>query len=240
MKKFKTIFLISLLVLLAACANEKGDKQESKTPDPLEVSLIVQDTAKVNEKVTLKAEVSQSGNKVEDADEVEFEIRKPGSSESEMLASNNLGEGIYTASAAFDKKGKYTVISHVTARNLHSMPSRNITVAGNGGAKHSDHVHQHDSNTLLHFSPPPEPKTGEDLKLSVHIENNNVALDDADVRFEIWQNSSDKHDFVEAKAAGEGVYQAIHVFKAAGDYNIKIHFEKEGIHEHQLEKLAIQ
>ncbi|WP_409298573.1 FixH family protein [Peribacillus sp. SCS-26] len=232
--------MISMLVLLAACSDGKGEKQESKTPDPLEVTIVVQDTAKVNEKVTLKAEVSQGGKKVVDAEEVKFEIRKPGSEDSDMIAANNLGEGVYTASAAFDKKGEYTVISHVTARNLHSMPSRKVKVNGTGGNEHADHEHQHDSNTLLHFSPSSEPKTGEAIKLSVHIENNNVALEDADVRFEVWLNNSDKHEFVEAKPAGAGVYEANQIFKAAGDYNIKIHVEKEGIHEHQLEKLVIQ
>ena len=72
----------------------------------LEVELTVTETVEVDETVEMKALVTQGDEKIEDADEVVFEVWEEGKkSESEMIDSVNEKDGIYTAETSFDHDG---------------------------------------------------------------------------------------------------------------------------------------
>ncbi|GEN32253.1 hypothetical protein HNQ35_002466 [Cerasibacillus quisquiliarum] len=140
-KKWLSIMMMLGIVMLAAACGASDDIDELT---PLEVDLQVPETAEVGETVELKAVVTFGDKKVDDADDVEFEIWVDGEKEdpsnmddneaSEMIKPNNDGDGVYTAETTFDKDAVYVVQVHVTAEGLHTMPLQKITV-GDGEAE---------------------------------------------------------------------------------------------------------
>lgn len=129
MKKLFVFFFA--LFLLAACGNQNHEQSEQEV-FPLEVNLQVPATANPNEEVTLSAEVMYGEEKVQDANEVKFEIWKQSAKESsEMIEAKHKGDGIYEITYSFPEDGVYFVQSHVTAKNQHNMPKKQIVI-GNG------------------------------------------------------------------------------------------------------------
>ncbi|WP_433946582.1 FixH family protein [Paenibacillus sp. SN-8-1] len=115
--------LISLVLLLSGCAND-NHHEANEMPKPIEVKLTVAPTsAKVNEKVSFEAKVTQAGSNVDDAQEVTFEIWKDGSDKHSKINVTSAGDGKYVMLKSFNEAGSYHVISHVTADSQHSMPS---------------------------------------------------------------------------------------------------------------------
>ncbi|ASK64049.1 hypothetical protein CFK37_18750 [Virgibacillus phasianinus] len=127
-KKVWLFVLISAIALLAACTN---NDEESGTDEikMLEVEFAVPETADVGETVELKAIVTYGGEQVKDADKVEFEYWEKGNEDSSTkLKATNNGDGTYTADVSFDHKGVYEMYAHTTAKDLHTMPKKSITV----------------------------------------------------------------------------------------------------------------
>ncbi|MNN89583.1 hypothetical protein D3C81_2074190 [compost metagenome] len=77
-----------------------------------------------------EAKVTHQGNNVDDAKEVMFEYWKDGDAEDkhQKVTVDSSGDGMYELEQAFDEAGTYHVISHVTAKDQHSMPSTEFTV----------------------------------------------------------------------------------------------------------------
>ena len=95
----------------------------------------------------MAAVVTQGDEKVEDADEVVFEVWEEGKKDDSVkIESTNEKDGLYTAETTFDHDGLFHVQVHVTARGLHTMPIKEVTV-GNGGtyeeATCSEEEHEH-------------------------------------------------------------------------------------------------
>lgn len=130
--------LLTVLVIsvLAACGNDKKEEEQnhsehksSDKPQALEVALNVPKEAKSGEDVELSAEVTLGKEKVKDADEVMFEIVKDGDKgSSEMKKVKENKDGVYKLKYKFKDAGKYNVTSHVTARDQHTMPNKDIDV----------------------------------------------------------------------------------------------------------------
>ncbi|MNE77228.1 hypothetical protein D3C80_1735270 [compost metagenome] len=80
-------------------------------------------SAKVDEKVSFEAKVTQDGSNVDNAQEVTFEIWKDGSDKHSKITVASAGDGKYVMLKSFSEAGSYHVISHVTADSQHSMPS---------------------------------------------------------------------------------------------------------------------
>ncbi|WP_349410018.1 FixH family protein [Pseudalkalibacillus sp. SCS-8] len=135
--------LLALMLIMAACGNqgedhdgngdEKHGEHESNGDDmsmeALEVKVEGPQEVNQGEKVTFTAKVTQGDETVEDADEVMFEIWKEGSKNgSQMVKAEHDGEGMYSIKTSFDAEGKYVVQSHVTARSMHTMPKKQVTV----------------------------------------------------------------------------------------------------------------
>ena len=160
-RKIGLFILIVILGALTACGKGKEEEvpTEVKAPEMLEVELTVSETADVDETVEMKAFVTQGDEKIEDADEVVFEVWEEGKkSDSEMIDSVNEKEGIYTAETSFDHDGLFHVQVHVTANGLHTMPLKEVVV-GDGGnydeQAEPDH-HYHTEGFSMKFMTPEE------------------------------------------------------------------------------------
>lgn len=252
MKKRLWPVVIGIFVLgLAACGKGASEDSDNDIPKPIDVVLEVQETAEIGETVPFKATVTQGEEKVADADEVEFEIWEEGKKEdSEMIEAKNNKDGTYEAEKSFDADGVYTVQVHVTARGLHTMPKKSITVGegaaseGEDGHHHGEdgeEGHHHSEGFSMHFMKPENPAAGKQTELIVHLQNEDHPMENARVRFEIWNEGSDKHEFVDAKESEQGEYAAHYDFKKAGAYKIQIHVEDDqGLHEHEEHEIEVK
>ncbi|RST72229.1 hypothetical protein D4T97_016420 [Siminovitchia acidinfaciens] len=260
--KFKLwpIVIGMLVLILAACGKAGNEESEDDIPKPLDVELELQETADVNEAVPFKAIVTQGDEKIKDADEVEFEVWEEGKKEdSEMIEAKNNNDGTYEAEKSFDTDGVYTVQVHVTARGLHTMPKKTVSVGEGAPAEEEgdhhhgehgehehhdgdDHGHHHTEGFSMHFMEPKKVEAGKKTELMVHLELENQPMEAARVRFEIWNyDISDKHEFVDAKESKPGEYTSAFTFKDAGKYNIQIHVEDDkDLHEHEEHEIEVK
>ncbi len=98
---------------------------------PIEVSVSTEPVdLKIGQPVTLRAEVTQDGKPVNDADEVLFEIWPEGADEfeHEKIEGELDSNGVYSIDQTFTTAGKVYVVAHVTARTFHSMPKVVLTI----------------------------------------------------------------------------------------------------------------
>ena len=206
----------------------------------LKVELTVQESADVDEKIPLKAVVSQGDEKITDADQADFEIWEEGKKEnSEMITAKNEKDGSYTAEVSFDHDGLYTVQVHITARSQHTMPKQSVTV-GEGASEdehaHDEHDHhEHTDGFSMHFVEPEEVKHGEETILIVHLQDGDDPKEKVNVRYEIWNyDVSERHDWKDAEEGAPGEYSSSFIFTEKGTYTVQIHVEDdEGLHEHE-------
>ena len=105
-KKLWIVYISLFALVLAACGNESKNNSDDGVPEMLKVELTVQESADVDEKIPLKAVVSQGDEKITDADQADFEIWEEGKKEnSEMITAKNEKDGSYTAEVSFDHDG---------------------------------------------------------------------------------------------------------------------------------------
>ena len=237
------LLVIVLLGALAACGKEDDVPTEVKAPEMLEVELTVSETADVDETVKMKAIVTQGDEKIEEADEVVFEVWEEGKkSDSEMIESVNEKGGIYTAEKSFDHDGLFHVQVHVTANGLHTMPLKEVVV-GDGGHYDEPVVedHNHTEGFSMHFMAPEELTAEKEESLVVHIQMDNEPLENLRVRYEIWSDLSEKHEWVDAKEIQAGEYAADYTFKEASTYHVQIHVKDDKeLHEHIEHEIIVK
>lgn len=126
MKKFVFVMLVISLIMLVACGGPSGRPMELSM---IEVDFQLPERAEVNEMVELKAIVTHGGEFVTDADHVYFEYWLRGKEgESKTIDAINRQDGTYTATVSFPQDGVYEIYAHTTARNMHVMPKKPITV----------------------------------------------------------------------------------------------------------------
>ncbi|MBO8162875.1 MAG: FixH family protein [Brevibacillus sp.] len=78
---------------------------------------------------------------------------------------------------------------------------------------------------------PESPQAGETVTFSVTVKHGDQAVDDAkEVRFELWREGQDEHEFVDASGKGEGVYTAEKSFSVPGTYYMMYHVTARGFH----------
>ncbi|MBM7634411.1 FixH family protein [Geomicrobium sediminis] len=127
MKKI-VIPTLSIILLFGCSAEEEQDELGELSSEPLEVAIFLEPEAQVDESVEVETEVTQGGEPVDDAHEVEFEIRVADTEEGIFIEAEHQGDGIYSISHSFEEDGIYEVQSHVTARGMHIMPVETIKV----------------------------------------------------------------------------------------------------------------
>ncbi|QFT88634.1 hypothetical protein FIU87_08265 [Bacillus sp. THAF10] len=125
MKKLLLVFILAFLLVGCTSAPEKNT-----SPEIIEVEISMPEKVSENESVTIQTHVTQGEENVEDAKEVKFEIWnvEEGKEESTLLDAVHTSDGQYVADHSFREKGVYRVQSHVTARDLHVMPTKQIVV----------------------------------------------------------------------------------------------------------------
>lgn len=227
-----------MMGILVACGSEEENKVITESPEleQLMVDLTVTNEVEVGEAVDLSALVTIGDRKIDEADEVVYEIWEEGKkSESIMLDSENEGEGIYTAETSFDHDGTFHIQVHVTAEVQHAMPVE-VVIVGDGGEYEEDEAHDyHTEGFAMDFMKPTNVHVGEENALLVHIKLNDSMLAGLDVRYEISHEADpDHHDWVDAAEGNSGEYGATYTFEEAGNYTVAIHVEDdEELHEHE-------
>jgi len=245
-KKLFVVLTALVLTLLVACGGNGQNSDESSSNDEvlmLEVNFIVPETVDVGETVELKAEVTYGDDMETDA-EVNFEVWETGDQEnSDMLEAENHGDGTYTAEYTFEHDGIFEMYAHTDAQNLHTMPKKEITV-GEGGEYDTEAGDGHGFHTEgfdMLFMEPEDVRVGEETELMVHLMMHDDALENANVRYEIWPDGDeDSTAWVDTEEGNAGEYTAHHAFEEAGTYHIQIHVEDdEDLHEHMTYEVDV-
>lgn len=245
------MFALLTCFLLAGCGqggqnNSDAGQDEDTLPAIIEAKLDVPEKAEAGQEVTLSVIVSQGEEMVDDAKEVKFEIWKDENKDaSEVIEAKHTEKGNYTAAYTFSEEGLYNVQSHVTARDMHTMPTKKIQV-GNIGDEHHEHEagthenHEHHGDVSLHLEKPDQIKANEQTSLAVHAQKENEPITKAKVRLEISQQGSNP-DWVDMTEGAAGEYHSEYQFPASGEYSIKIHIENDdGLHEHTEVKVTAE
>ena len=95
----------------------------------LQVEFIVPEIVEAGEEITLEAMVTYGEEIVTDADEVTFEYWEADHRENSILLdAYNHGDGTYSAKVVFEKDGVYEMYAHTTAKDMHTMPKKTITI----------------------------------------------------------------------------------------------------------------
>ncbi|MEH7387390.1 FixH family protein [Bacillus sp. JJ1521] len=251
-RKLGVLLFILIIGLLAACGNNDknvGKEQIVEELKPLGVDFIVPEKADVGEKILLKAVVTYGDEKVNDADEMNFEYWVSGNDEEKTtVESTNNGDGSYTAEVTFDHDAVYEIYAHTTAKSMHTMPKKSIIVGDGASAAHEEehheqsegHDHGHNEGLSMHFMKPENIKANQEIELAVHLQLDNEPLTKARVRYEIYKDGSEKHDWVNTEEAASGEYKASYSFTQDGTHTIVIHVENSnGLHEHEEHSVEI-
>ncbi len=120
-------------VFLAACGDGADDEMNHDAPESdemrtLDVELFTPDHIMSGETVEMTAHVTSNDEDVTEADHVMFEIQDENEETLEEITAEHSENGEYTVEYTFDETGTYTVISHVDAFSLHTMPSSEVIV----------------------------------------------------------------------------------------------------------------
>jgi YtkA-like len=112
-KLFYILTLLSIITIFTGCSNEKNNSESSQNdeiPEMLEVQINLDtENPQPNQEVTISALVTQGDEKVDDADEVLFEVWKDGQEEHEKIEGEHKGNGVYSISKSFPEEGVWYV-----------------------------------------------------------------------------------------------------------------------------------
>lgn len=111
---------------------------------------------------------------------------------------------------------------------------------------HGDHEHgDHDDDEHafhtegfdMNFTELDDVPVADETELEINMTMDDEALEDAEVRYEIWpEDDEDSTDWVDATENEPGQYVADYTFEEAGTYHIQVHATNDDLHEHlQLE-----
>ncbi len=250
--------------------NENTNGNSDNIPNMVEVEIKLPEEIEPNEEVKIEALVTQGDEHVEDANEVTFEVWKQGQeADHEMLEADNDGKGVYSITKTFEEEGFYYVVAHTTARDMHVMPRVEVTVGNPDPSKHEEddhnhkhgeeghshdhethektdhddhHSHGHEHENTLHMTlqHAKTVKANQETTLSTELKQEETPFTGANVRFEIWHEDSEKHEFIDAEEKSDGLYEAKATMNESGLHYVQIHVEKDELHEHQMEELEVQ
>lgn len=235
--RYKMLGMIIGLVILSACGKEVDDGSAVQVL-PLEVKLTITEQAEVGDAVKMEALVKYGDEKVSDADKVIYEVWEEGKKDdSVMIDSVNGKDGTYTAETSFDHDGLFHIQVHVDAKNLHTMPVKQVTIGEGAHAAGEEHGHDHGQSDgfALHFVKPENAVTGAGTELMTHLQIDGKPLEKADVRYEVSSDVlGEQHLWIDADETEQGEYTAVHPFELAGTYTVTIHVKNaDGLHEHE-------
>lgn len=251
-KKFKLLFILVAVTVLAACGNGAAPDQNTQDTKnnqevaellPLEVEILTEsDAFEPGEAGEIEAKVTQGDENVDDANEVVFEIWQDGHDDkSETFDGESVGEGVYSLTHTFEEDGIYYVIAHVTARDMHTMPKKEFVVGDVKANEHGDHDDHgdHRDGVSIHLLQPESIVAGENAEWMVHLEEDGSPLTGAEVQLEHWKGEA-KHQFIDATEGKDGEYTAEINFAESGENHMTIHVVKGELHEHKEEVIDVQ
>ncbi|WP_188208167.1 FixH family protein [Alkalibacillus aidingensis] len=240
MRKVILALVVSSLFAMTACGAEEEETTEADALTPIEVDILMEDQIDTGE-TTLSVQVIHDDAPVNDASEVTFEVWQDGERDaSEMIEGSLTGDGVYEASYVFEEDGTYYVVSHVTARDQHTMPSHDLVVGDvdteatqvdNPSHEESHEIHNQTIGELnVDFS---VVESDEQNHIQAAITYKGKMLKAADITFEIWtEATSDERQWLSAVEAEPGTYQANFDQNPDDDYFVTVHIENEELHDH--------
>jgi hypothetical protein len=270
--RFILFIIVSMsFLLLAACENDDENGSDD-LPEMVEVEIQLNpalDQIEPNETFTISAKVTQGDENVNDAEEVRFEFWKKGAAddEHETIDGEFHADGIYSIEKTVQEPGVYYVISHVTARDMHTMPKKELVIGeveepsteeestdGEQANTEEDTDHSHgegneesshdgdhaSSGVILHIMVDSTIEKDKEIALVGHIEQEGKPVSEAEVEFEVWKEGAEKHDYIPADEGVQGEYTAKYTFGEAGEYHLKLHFVKDELHDHTETKITVE
>lgn len=101
---------------------------------------------------------------------------------------------------------------------------------GDHGEAHGFHTDGFD----MHFTELEHAHANEESMLEVSITIDDTPLEDARVRYEIWQEEDEENtDWIDASSNEDGMYEAAYTFSESATYHVQIHVEDDAdLHEH--------
>lgn len=249
-KRYLGAGAVLMTVLLTACGQGDVETNASEADEeivvlPIVVDLTVPETGEIDEAIQLSTTVTYDEKKVDDADEVEYEIWEEGKKENSwMVQSNQSSNGIYDGEATFDHDGVYHVQVHVTARDMHTMPLKEITIGEGAPAEEADAPEHGDQSTegfSMHFIEPEDVKVNEPTSMVVHLQKDDAPFEEARVRLEVVVNEKlDKAQWIDLDEDKEGEYISEVTIEETGTADVTVHVEDEhDLHEHETHKVTI-
>lgn len=252
MNRFSLGITLVLSVILSACGAEDDHNNHSmsdddEVPEMLMVKLTVPEKGVTGEEVEFIAKVTQGEEIVEDANEVKFEVLNKSTGEKEMIDGTLNKDKNYSISYSFEEAGVYDITSHVTARNMHTMPTKTIEVTGEEVANtttettsHSEATGHHGPGATIEFEVGTA-TVGEAVELTANISMSESPLEGARVQYEIVRNDADYHHWVEASENEPGKYQVEFTFTESGTYEVQVHVTKgDDIHDHVVKTYIVK
>lgn len=248
MKQFFLIGSILGAILLSACGvTEEPIKTTSdEVPEMVDVDLTVPQTAIVDEEITFTAAVTQGQEIVEDAHEVMFEVKNTTSGDKEMIEASLNDDKHYAINYSFETAGTYDITSHVTARELHVMPTKQIIVTDDDEDFEANETpatgdtNYDDQSATIEFT---EGTTtvGKATLLATNVSLSGTPLEGARVQYDISREGDDHHAWLEASELEAGIYQTEFIFTELGAHEIEIHVTKgDDLHDHVIKTYMVE
>lgn len=121
------IIVLIAAISLVACGGNNADHELDELV-PLEVEFTVPEKAQAGDTVELHAFVTYGDEDVLDA-VVRFEVWNVYDEDnSEIIEATNNNDGSYTIDYTFEEPGTYEMYAHTDARDLHTMPKKQIII----------------------------------------------------------------------------------------------------------------
>ncbi|WP_018933092.1 FixH family protein [Gracilibacillus lacisalsi] len=241
----KNYILITLLALLLAACNSQADDDEQHEDEEvkgIQVDFALPEEAEVGESVLLQTTVTYGEDElVTDADEMDFEYWNVEDEDNTVhVDATNHEDGTYSAEITFEEPGTYEIYAHTTAREIHSMPKKAITITGEE-MEHHDHEshedteeHEHQHGFDIKLNPLEGLTVNQEEDITVELTMDQEPYENARVRYEIILENNEKHDWVETEEVDSGKYVASYSFKEAGQAEMIVHVTDDtGLHEHE-------
>ncbi|UFU01419.1 FixH family protein [Radiobacillus kanasensis] len=240
----KILVLILFVLVLSACSeNQSETTDDTSEVEMIDASLQVPEEGMTGEEISLQVKVTQGEEVVTDAEEVVFEIWPAENKEESTKVTASLQDEAYVATYTFGTAGTYSVQSHVTARGLHTMPIKEISIMGSDSMEESapeeghDHASEESSPVTLELTES-EYKANEEATIIVEALQGEEHITGAKVSLEIATPDHEKHVWLDLEEKDNG-YQGSYTFSKTGQATVTIHYMNGDAHDHNEVQITI-
>jgi hypothetical protein len=235
-------------IIMSGCQQSENDKEnqgtETEEVKAPRVEILAKEQVNKGEEVSIGAHVYYGEELVDDA-EVTFEIKL--GENSEKIDAKLVDKGTYEIDYLFKEDGSYQVTAHTNVKSYHTMPTLEILVGEgqlatttNDHEDHSEGDHHHSSVTI-NVDELTKFQVNKEEQLSTTILEGDQPFSDATVRFEIWKEGQEHHQYIDAaESTTKGMYTSSYKFDEAGMYKIVVHVEKGEVHDHIETSVEVQ